>query len=731
MTHALLSDHSPFQPLRREDDRLLRGQGRFVANLPADGALHVAFARSAHACARIRRLDLEALRRLPGVVAVLGPESFAAARMPAINPLLPLSRPFEAGLMASDQTRHVGQVLAVVVAHSAVQAWQAAQQLEGEFEPQPDRLRLDFAGSTDPLLALHHGDGGAPGSAADAAQASVPGVTVDIALHLPRVAAMAMEPRSALMHWDEAGQLLQAWLGSQAPSRARADLAACLQVRPEQVRLHAVDVGGAFGARASIAPEELLLALASRLLGRPLRWVSRRSEEFMAAPQGRGARLQGQLQVGHDGRLQALRADLEAALGAWLPFSAVVPLRNAARILPGPYHLRQVAVQGRADIADAAPVNIYRGAGRPEAALLMEALIERAARRLGMDPLALRRINLVTAADMPYCSASGEVLDSGDYPQLLERAAQRFDYEAARRSQQQRRAQGEWVGIGTAFYVEPCGQGWEAARLTWHEDGSLTLGSGSPAQGQGHETTYGALVAREMGVDPAQVTVILGDSLACPEGIGALASRSTAIAGSAIVQACRDLRAARAQGQPLPIVIERRFDSREAWSHGCVMVSVKIDEATGAAQIERLVWVDDAGVILEPVLARGQLLGGLAQGFGQAMMERIVYDAQGQLVTGSLMDYAVPRADDLPEVLIDSLCSPSPNNLLGAKGVGEAGCIGVPAALYNAVADALSPLGEARLDWPLRAETIWRALRALRSLEPSRPDATSVPASNS
>jgi carbon-monoxide dehydrogenase large subunit len=504
------------------------------------------------------------------------------------------------------------------------------------------------------------------------------------------------------------------------------DIAAVLGLSTDRVHIMTPDVGGAFGARASVSPEELALALLARHLESlgpsiTLRWRSTRSEDFVAGPHGRGSRLQGALWVNPQGRMLGLRAQLHFTLGAWLPYSSLVPLRNAARILPGPYAIQQVNIQGLATRSHAAPVGIYRGAGRPEAAILMETLIEQSARHLGIDPMECRRANLVRSDAMPYLTATGEQLDSGDYLALLDRACERFNYSAERHHQRQRRQRGEWVGIGAALYVEPCGKGWESARVDWLEDGRVRVASGAPAQGQGHATTYAQLAAKTLGCDPAQIEVIMGDSQRCPEGIGALASRSIAIGGSAILQACNRLLQMRQQGQALPLSVEEIYSSREAWASGCVIVRLCIDAETGAPSIERLVWVDDAGNILQPELAHGQLVGGAAQGMGSALLERLVYDPQGQLLTGSLMDYALPRADQMPLIEIESLCSPSPLNPLGAKGVGEAGCIGVPAAILNAARDALSPIGEFDLQFPLVPEQLWRVLMQANDSSSERP----------
>ena len=362
-------------------------------------------------------------------------------------------------------------------------------------------------------------------------------------------------------------------------------------------------------------------------------------------------------------------------------------------------------------MSNAAAVNIYRGAGRPEAALLMERLVEMAARQSGIDPVELRLRNLVSS--MPHATPTGESLDAGNYRAALERACARFDYAGERREQARRRAAGEVLGIGLALYVEPCGQGWESARVSLLPGGRVKVASGSASQGQGHQTSYAAIAAEALGCDPALITVTEGDTASCPAGIGALASRSMAIGGSAVLQAATEAARRRDAGEPLPIVVDTVYTApAEAWSYGCVIARMAIDTETGQPHIERLVWVDDAGRIISPQLAEGQLLGGLAQGLGQAMLERIVYDEEGQLLTGSLMDYAIPRADEMPQVELESLAASTSANLLGAKGVGEAGCIGVPAALLNAAADALSPLGEKTLDFPLTAERLWRAMQA-------------------
>ncbi|MGL5004774.1 MAG: xanthine dehydrogenase family protein molybdopterin-binding subunit, partial [Casimicrobium sp.] len=399
-------------------------------------------------------------------------------------------------------------------------------------------------------------------------------------------------------------------------------------------------------------------------------------------------------------------------LGAWLPYSSAVPLRNAARILPGPYRVPNVDIRGSARASHEAATNIYRGAGRPEAALLMERLVDAAAAALNIDPVLLRKTNLIAADAMPYSTPTGETLDAGDYVRALDAACRAFDYETARRMQHERRRAGELVGIGVACYIEPCGQGFESARVTLFDDGRVEVASGSSAQGQGHETSFARIAADVLGIEPTYVTVIHSDTALAPDGIGALASRSMAIGGSAVLLATQEARAKRDAGAAFPIIAQVKYTApMEAWSYGCVIAQMAIDTDTGEPTIERIVWADDAGHIVSPVLAKGQLIGGLAQGLGQAMMEAIAYDANGQLATGSLMDYAVPRASDMPPVTIVNLEVPTNANALGAKGVGEAGCIGVPAALLNAACDALREFETNTLSFPLTSETLWRVLQ--------------------
>ncbi|MEY3460930.1 MAG: hypothetical protein RLZZ03_583, partial [Pseudomonadota bacterium] len=641
-----LADQRPDGLARVEDRRLLTGRGLYVHDVTLPGMLHAVFVRSSYARARLLSLDLQPALDCEGVLAVLDAAQLGALCMPPANPLLPLGDVPDFPLLARGRVDYLGQPIAVVVARSLQAAQRAAEQVLVAYAAEP--AQADGAAGALTVASVRHQAG-----VTDLAQAVH---KVRLVHHQARVIAMSLEPRAIVAQWDAASGMLCAWLSTQTPSRARSDIARTLGLLPQQVRVIAPDVGGAFGAKASVSPEDLVIAFVARHVQASVKWTSPRSEEFTSATQGRGARLEGELWLDAQGRFVHLQANMNFPVGAWLAFSAVVPARNAARILPGPYRVSSIDIAAQAAMANAAAVHIYRGAGRPEAALLMERLVEMAARQSGIDPVELRLRNLVSA--MPHATPTGESLDAGDYRAALERACARFDYAHERREQARRRAAGEWVGIGLAMYVEPCGQGWESARVSLLPDGRVEVASGSASQGQGHQTSYAVIAAEALGCDPALITVAEGDTASCPAGIGALASRSMAIGGSAVLQAASAAARRRDAGELLPIVEDTVYTAAaEAWSYGCVIARMTIDPDTGQPHIERLVWVDDAGRIISPQLAEGQLLGGLAQGLGQAMLERIVYDDDVQLLTGSLMDYAIPRADEMPLVELESLAA--------------------------------------------------------------------------
>jgi carbon-monoxide dehydrogenase large subunit len=693
------------RPARREDNALLRGRGRFVGDIALQGMLQAAFVRSPYPHALVRQVDTAAATASPGVAAVLTAADFAGLSAPQVNELLPGMVLAAGELLSLTHVRAVGEPVALVLADSLAQAEAGAALVQVDYEELAPRLPFSEA------------DGPADAAVAQTVFSSGPlpaGVaTATAQVQMPRVSPAPLEPRACLASWDEGASTLAAWLSTQTPSRARADLARCLGLPLESVRVIAPDVGGAFGGKASVFPEDLLVAHAARRLRRAVRWQSTRAEDLQYATHGRGSRSRGAIWLDDARKIAAVDASFEFSLGHWLPYSAVAPMRNAQRIVPGPYRVAVQQSRATAARSNTAAVNIYRGAGRPEAAVLMERLVDAAAVAAGLDPLQLRLDSVWPRESLPATLPNGETLDRCDLQGLLLQAADAFGYQARRAAQAQRRAAGEFVGLGIGLYVEPCGQGWESARLTCSAPGCYTLATGASAQGQGRETAFAAIAAEALACDPAQVTVLHGDTGTCPVGIGALASRSTAIGGSAVLEAARRLRAELAAGSPLPHTVEVVYHAQhEAWASGCVMCQVTVDPDTGVLAIEHLEWVDDAGRVIDPVLVHGQMMGGMAQGLGQALMERIVYDEQGQLLTGSFMDYAMPRADDMPRsVRLRSRPTPSAANPLGAKGVGEAGCIGVPAALLNSAYDALGHPPGLQLDFPLTPDQLWRALR--------------------
>lgn len=672
---------------RREDARLLRGQGRFVADLAPEGALVMEIVRSSFGPGAIAALDVGAARAAPGVHLVLTAADCSDLGAAAVNPLIPGATLHPMVPLACDRVAAMGHPVAVIVAETSAAARDAAELVELEVtedNPEPE-LVLDTT----------HGTPGMKGTAFEA--------RIDHAL----VAPFALEPRACLASWD--GTQLICHLTTQTPQRCRDDLARMLGLLPAHVRVIAPDVGGAFGGKASLMPEDLLGALCAMRSRRPVVWVASRSEEFIAATRGRGMSSRGRLVLEGD-RIAAIEGDFDIPLGHWMPYSALAPVRNALRMLPGPYRgqgAAHVVVRRTPETA----VNIYRGAGRPEVVVLHERLVDKAAAALQADPLEFRRANVLTPAELP--APHGPC--SGDFPALLDALAP--DWAAARA----RKAEGKVQGIGLALFTEPCGIGWETAGLRLEADGTISAFSGASAQGQGRETALAQLVAEVLGIPPDLVRVVQGDTAAVPEGIGALASRSTAIGGSAMLEVARAFRdrlggandlAALARSLPEPLELRRTYTApAEAWASGAVLAEVAIDADTGVVTLARIAWADDAGVVLNPALVEGQMIGGAAQGIGCALMERLVM-RDGQLLTGSLMDYALPRATDIPPMKLISCPTRTPANTLGARGVGEAGCIGVPAAILNAVMDALPP-GTPDLDLPLTPERVWRALNGL------------------
>jgi aerobic carbon-monoxide dehydrogenase large subunit len=749
------------RPLRRREDApLLVGRGRFVDDLSAPGVAHLALLRSPHAHARLVRVDAGRARKAPGVVDIV-----TAAELDAIGPL-PVNRLFRDmivppnPLLAGERVHAQGTPVAAVVAESMAAAWDAVALVDAAYEP--------VAGVTTPQAALAAGAPRlfveAPGNRAlsqtwrtgdpDGAFAGAARV-VELSVQQNLVAGVPLEPRGALAAWDATTGELTLWTSTQAPFRIRSEVARMLGLDEARVRVIAPDVGGGFGVKGGPYREEPLVAWLARRLRRPVKWISTRQEDLLTTQHSRGAASTGVLALDGDGRIRGLRATIEAPLGAYLSFSASTNPRNHARCLPGAYTIRDVDIRVAGALTTTPPVGAYRGAGRPEAAFLIERLVDEAAHALGLDPAEIRRRNLIPREAFPYTTATGQVYDSGDYAEALARALAAADYDGLRRAQAERRRRGELVGLGLSTYVEPAALGWESGVVRMERSGAVTAITGSSPHGQGHETTFAQVVADHLGVEPDVVIVRHGDTAGAPQGSGTAGSRSTALGGGALVLAARDVRdkGRRLAASMLEAAVEdvvtvpggfhvvgaadrtvawrsvaelayrmgalpagfepgleatRFFEAPgEVWSSGAFVVAVRVERETGVIVPERIVWVDDAGTIVNPLLADGQLEGSLAQAWGQIVMEAITFDADGHLLTGTLMDYAIPRADDVPVAEILHVHTASPYNPLGAKGLGEAGTIGLPPAVVNAVVDALSPFGVRHLDMPLTPARIW------------------------
>ena len=750
---------------RREDHRLLVGSGRYVDDIAPPGCAHVVLLRSPHAHARIVALDVEAARRAPGVVAVVtGAEVKHLAPMP-INRIFPDMRVPPHPIIADGIVHAAGTPLAAVVAESVYTARDACDLIEASYEPlqalpEPEGAVAEGVATLYPEIARNRSftrtlrEGDAARAVAGAAH------VVSVRIVQQRVSAVAMEPRSVLAAFDASTEELTLWVSCQAPFRVRGEVARLLGMPESRVRVIAPDVGGGFGVKTGPYREEVLLGWLARRLARPVKWIATRGEDQITTNHARGSVCEGELAVDGDGHITALRANITSPLGAVLMNAAPGSPWNHARLLPGCYVVPACDITVTGALTTTAPVSAYRGAGRPEACFVIERLMDTAARALKLDPAEIRVRNFIPSESFPYKTATGQVYDSGNYRLALETALAAADYEGLRSQQIQRRKRGEIVGIGLASYVEPCALGWESGSIKVERSGQVTAITGSSAHGQGHETTFAQIVADHLGVTPDDVVVVHGDTRSGPEGTGTFGSRSVALGGSALQKVAVDVRekgrriaanmleaapadvisvaggfqvtgvpqrrvmwrevaaAAYAGGHALPkgdtpgLEATAYFQPEtEVWTFGAIVCGIRIEAETGRLVIERLVWVDDAGTVINPLLAEGQLHGSLAQGLGQALCEEIVYDADGQLVTGTLMDYAIPRADEVPQVLIVKTCTPSPRNPLGAKGVGEAGCIGIPPAVVNAAVDALAPLGIAHLDMPLTPGRLWAAIR--------------------
>jgi aerobic carbon-monoxide dehydrogenase large subunit len=733
---------------RREDGRFLRGEAVYLPDLEPEGVLHAAFVRSVHAHARVLSIACDRALGPGGAVAVVTGADLGDAAGALPPGALEDGVVADAGhpVLARGRVRYVGEPVALVVAESRAVAEDAAELVEVEYEPLEPVL--DARAAPDAQVRLHEPDGNvlvrwsrSSGDVAGAFAAADRIVTRSFSI--PRLVAAPLEPRGALAEYDAEADVVTLHLSAQDPHRPLAQLAHALGRERSRIRIVLPDVGGAFGSKGAVGPEVAAVAAAAMRLRRPVKWAEDRTENFLAAYQGRGLEADAELAVAADGRFLGLRATLYADLGAYLYATTAVSPHTTAMLLTGAYAVPAAEVDVVGAATTKVPTGPYRGAGRPEAAFIVEQLVEQAARELGRDPFDLRRRNFVSRDAFPYATPLGWTYDSGDFERCLDRALELFDVDRRIEERDAARAEGRVAGVGAGMVVERCAGLFEAARLTVEPDGRVVAWTGSSPHGQGHETTFAQIVADELGVEPESVTVRWGDSLAGPPGVGTFASRSVAMGGSALVAACARLReaavphaAALLAAGPAEttwdgagfegagkgrvsladvaaaagaLTAEARFESPLLFSSGAYVAAVEIDRSTGRLEVRALAAADDPGRVVNPLLAEGQVLGAVAQGLGQCLTEEAVYDETGQPRTASFADYKLLTAEEVPHTATAFVETPSPFNPLGAKGVGEAGAIGTPAAVANAVADALAAAG-ARVDPPFTEEKLWLAL---------------------
>jgi carbon-monoxide dehydrogenase large subunit len=750
---------------RVEDDRFLRGVGHFVEDIDATGALHAVMLRSPHAHARIVGMDVAAARAMPGVRDVLTAAELRAeglhpmpcvAKVATLAPLIIPPRP----ALAEGRVRHVGDPVACVVADSAAQARDAAEAIIVDYEPLPAvtdgaaALRADAPALWDEAsgnLAFRFQKGDAAAVEAAFAHAAT---IVSIDLVNNRVTAAPLEVRAAIATWDAAAQSFLLTVTGQGVHGMRDHLATVFGMARENIRVVAPDVGGGFGAKNFIFPDYVVAMLAARRLDRPVRWVSERTEDFLATVQARDNRTHARLALDADGRFIGLHAETVANMGAYLSGSGPGSSTNSpGTAMGGLYDIPAVFMDVRGAFTNTVPIDAYRGAGKPEANYIIERLVDLAARRIGIDAVELRRRNLI--ASFPHRTAMGMTLDCGEFHANLDRAMATADVAgfAGRRADSE--ARGMLRGLGIACFMETArGAPGEWAAVRFEADGRVALALGTQSNGQGHETSFPQIAADLLGLPVDVFRLVQADTRDVARGHGHGGARSLHMGGEAMVRAidavlakARALAAQLLQAPEASLVFaDGRFSladdaagrgvslldlAREApgtldaevdsdldlvtFPNGCQVAEVEIDAETGLVRLDRYTAVDDYGVLINPMLTIGQVQGGLAQGIGQAMLEEVAYDQQsGQILTASLMDYCLPRAEDLPPLDVTCIEVTTASNRLGVKGSGQAGCIGAPQTVMHAVLDALAPLGVVAIDMPVTPVKVWTAMRDAR-----------------
>ncbi len=766
---------------RREDARFITGKGNYVDDVKLPGTTHAAFVRSPHAHARIRNIDTSAAKQVKGVVAVYtGKDLVAGGVKPLpVGWLIPNMKVPARNVIAVDRARHMGEAVAVVIAESPYIARDAADLVEVDYEPLPanaDASKATQTGAVHDEIAdnvcfrWQLGDK----AATDKAFAGAAKV-VKQSFRNHRLIPNAIEPRAALASANPGTGEITLWLTTQNPHVHRLLMAAFVLGMPEhKLRVISPDVGGGFGSKIFVYPEECVVTWASRELNRPVKWTADRREAFLTDAHGRDHFSDAEMALSADGRILGLRVKTIANMGAYLSlFAPAIPTYLYGTLLAGAYQTPAVHVDVTSVFTNTTPVDAYRGAGRPEACYLVERMVDLSAHALGMDPVEIRRKNFIPKDKFPYQTPVAVQYDSGDYDAALDKALGIFDYAAFRKEQEQARKQGRYLGVGFSTYVEACGLApsqvagalgaqaglYESATVRVHPTGKVTVFTGSHSHGQGHETTFAQVAADELQLPLEDVEIVHGDTGQVPFGMGSYGSRSGPVGTAAVYMSTQKIKekakkiAAHlleaneadvvyeagkfsVKGSPgrhktfgdvalmaylahnMPKNLEPGLEAISFFdpgnfvfpfgTHVCV---VEVARDTGHVKVVRYIAVDDLGRVINPMIVDGMVHGGIVQGVSQALWEHAEYDENGQLITGSFMNYAMPHADDMPKLEVARTETPSPVNPLGIKGAGETGTIASTPAVANAVMDALSPFGITHLDMPLTPGRIWEALR--------------------
>ncbi len=750
---------------RREDPRLIRGLGQYVDDINLPNTLHVAILRSPYAHARIKSLETDAARQHPGIVAVItGAEikdQIGTLPVSGGNETLRVPKHY---VLAIDKVCYVGEGVAAVVAEDRYIARDALDLIQAEYEPLP--VVSDPEKALAPGAPVIHSEW--PDNVAFRSEQKQGNLTkafkeahkiVKQRLVHQRLAPIAIEPRGVVAQYLSADKELTVWSSTQIPHMLKSHLSQMLKLPEDQVRVIAPEVGGGFGSKLNVYAEEGLMGYLALNLNRPVKWTEGRRENIQATIHGRGQVGEVEAAVKKDGSILGLRYKVIADIGAYHQlFTPAIPPFTGL-MLSGCYKIPAISIELIAVFTNKMSTDAYRGAGRPEATYVIERMMDRVAQELKLDPVKVRQKHFPKPAEFPFETATGVAYDSGNYQLALNKALKLAGYEKLRRDQKRLRSQGRYLGIGLSTYVEICAMGpkgmWEYGKVEVEPSGKVTVLTGASPHGQGQETSFAQIVADELGVEMDAITVVHGDTAAVPKGIGTFGSRATAVGGIAVYQAAGKVKEkARAlashllevdaddlnfsegrfsvKGVPkkgltiqqiaqqvhttknLPKKMDPRLSAESTFepsnftfpfgTHICV---VEVEPQTGRVEIKKYISVDDCGKVINPLLVDGQIQGGIVQGMGQALFEEVIYDENGQLLTGSLMDYALPRAADLPRLNLTRTETPTPVNPLGIKGIGEAGTIGSTPAVVNAVVDALAPFGVTHIDMPLTPQKIW------------------------